>query len=78
VTGARWGRPDDTVGLTSLGSIRSARPAWFGPAIEGELVGEILGIASAEALGLDSWIMVGADGLGSKEGVRVFSLTVLA
>jgi hypothetical protein len=27
---------------------------------------------------LDSWIMVGADGLGSKEGVRVFSLIVLA
>jgi hypothetical protein len=45
---------------------------------EGELVGEILGIASAEALGLDSWIMVGADGLGSKEGVRVFSLIMLA
>ena len=27
---------------------------------------------------LDSWIMVGADGLGSKEDVRVFSLIVLA
>src|SRR5580692_1940782 len=27
---------------------------------------------------LASWIMVGADGLGSKENVRVFSLMVLA
>jgi hypothetical protein len=27
---------------------------------------------------LDSWIMVGADGLGSKEDVRVFNLIVLA
>jgi hypothetical protein len=27
---------------------------------------------------LDSWVMVGADGLGSKENVRVFKLIVLA